>query len=180
MTSSYTFCESFGTESCCLFPKDFTSTAWTLWSESFRQSVPWLWVENEDDYPSCLWSHLINRSLDHDWYYMSLLPTTVQLLSTGSTLPLSSPRWLFSQFDSWSQLLFQLMTFRALELRVLNRLNNMTSHHCLQSGVVWWFVISNILLLIHNPYSVMLNRILQFWLVSTLQDHSLGYFTYFQ
>ena len=48
----------------------------------------------EDDNPSCLW-------------------TTVQLLSTDSILTLSSPRKLFSQFDTSSPLLFQLVTFWA-------------------------------------------------------------------
>ena len=52
------------------------------------------------------------------------------------------------------------ISFRALKLCDPISLSSMTSYYCLQSEVLWWFVVSNILLHIHRQHSVTLNRIL--------------------
>ena len=57
------------------------------------------------------------------------------------------------------------------EISSCHRLINMKSYRCLQSWITRLSIISNSFLVVQSQESLKLNRILQFWLEKTLQDH---------
>ena len=91
-------------------------------------------------------------------YCKSLLLNTVHLLFTESVLSLSSQRWLWSLFDSWSLLCFNPFV-PSFEVARPYHLIIMSCHCCLQSGIARLVVVSNILLFTQSHDSLKLNRI---------------------
>ena len=115
---SYTFLwGNLGTDFCVLFQKGSSLKSLNFF-RVFRQSVPSLLVRQRT--MVLLVSDRIRfLQLDHDWSYKSLLLNIVQLLSTDSILPLSSPRRLFSPLGLLVTAPLSTISFQALKLRVL-------------------------------------------------------------
>ena len=119
----------------------------SLWPELFEGIFPsvcaFAFGAREDDCPSCPWSRLFPDAgsllKQHEPPFENC-----PIASTDSMLPLSYPGWHFSLFASWLLLLFPLFRCRLWTFRVPHCLTNMTSYCCLQSGIAWWFVVSNI------------------------------------
>ena len=106
----------------------------------------------------------------HDWNYKSLLSNTANLLSTDSILPLS----LNVGFLSFSSLGYCSSFYSLIldsDVSNSHRLIDMQSYRRLPSLITRLPTVSNSFLITQCQYCLRLNRILQCWLVQSLQHH---------